>query len=104
MRRMTIDRTNATASPYSIENRQKRIATEIFGSCRRHQRREGPQSFRWSPATTSSTGYTTILEPQQAYFWTREWQRGEREADRDIRLGRTQRFASADEAIAWLKR
>ncbi len=36
-----------------------------------------------------------ILRPQvhiprdQAYFWTKEWQAGEREADEDIKAGRT---------------
>ncbi len=35
-----------------------------------------------------------ILRPQvhiprdQAYFWTKEWQKGEREADEDIKAGR----------------
>lgn len=35
-----------------------------------------------------------ILKPQihiprdQAYFWTKEWQEGEREADEDIKAGR----------------
>ena len=38
----------------------------------------------------------------QAYFWTPAWQRGEREADADIVAGRTRRFATAHEAIAWL--
>jgi len=40
--------------------------------------------------------------PSQAYFWTEEWQEGEREADEDIRLGRTKSFANVEDAIAWL--
>lgn len=29
------------------------------------------------------------IDPDQAWFWTEEWQKGEREADEDIRAGRT---------------
>lgn len=28
------------------------------------------------------------IDPEQAWFWTAEWQRGERQADEDIRRGR----------------
>ena len=45
-----------------------------------------------------------MTEADQSYYWTPEWQAAERTADEDIRQGRTQRFASADEAIAWLER
>jgi hypothetical protein len=41
--------------------------------------------------------------PEQAYFWTSEWQEGEREADEDIRAGRVKRFSTAEEAIAYLR-
>ncbi len=36
-------------------------------------------------------------ELSQAYFWTREWQAAEAEAEGDIRAGRVKRFASAKE-------
>jgi hypothetical protein len=39
-----------------------------------------------------------------AYFWTDEWQRGEREAQDDIRRGRVKRFRSAKALVADLKR
>lgn len=29
-----------------------------------------------------------LVDPSQAYFWTKEWQAGEREAEEDIRHGR----------------
>src|SRR5258708_4807749 len=52
-----------------------------------------------------TTGTLSGPAPQasQAYFWTASWQAGEREADEDIRLGRTRRFSDINEAIAWLK-
>lgn len=31
----------------------------------------------------------SLIDPDQAWFWTEEWQKGEREADEDIRAGRT---------------
>lgn len=35
----------------------------------------------------------------QAYFWTKRWQEGEREADEDIKAGRVKTFDSVDELI-----
>jgi len=35
----------------------------------------------------------------QDYFWTFEWQEAEREADEDIKAGRTRRFSTAEELI-----
>ncbi len=46
---------------------------------------------------------TIVLRPQihiprdQAYFWTKEWQKGEREADEDIRAGRVTKTRSLKE-------
>ncbi|MBI4304145.1 MAG: AbrB/MazE/SpoVT family DNA-binding domain-containing protein [Chloroflexi bacterium] len=43
-----------------------------------------------------------LVDGEQAWFWTRRWQEGEREAEEDIRAGRIHRFDSASEAIAFL--
>jgi AbrB family looped-hinge helix DNA binding protein len=40
-----------------------------------------------------------LIDADQAWFWTEEWQRGEREASDDIATGRTRRSATADEFI-----
>jgi hypothetical protein len=40
-----------------------------------------------------------LIDQSQAYFWTRRWQEGEREADEDIKAGRVKAFDSADELI-----
>ena len=32
------------------------------------------------------------IDPEQAWFWTRDWQDGEREADRDLAEGRFTRY------------
>ena len=42
-------------------------------------------------------------EESQAYFWTEEWQRGEREADEDIEAGRVTSFDNIDDALRWLR-
>jgi AbrB family looped-hinge helix DNA binding protein len=40
-----------------------------------------------------------LVDARQAYFWTKRWQAGEREADEDIKAGRVKTFASVDELI-----
>ena len=40
------------------------------------------------------------MTQDQAWFWEPDWQAGEDEADRDIRLGRVTRYMSADDFIA----
>ena len=42
------------------------------------------------------------IDPEQAWFWTREWQRREREADEDLAAGRVTRFESDREVLAAL--
>ena len=44
-----------------------------------------------------------LVDRNQAYFWTREWQEGEREADEDIRMGRLKTFDSVDDLLAELR-
>ncbi len=50
-----------------------------------------------------------IIEPQmvipksQAYFFTPEWQKGEKEADRDIREGRVTKTKNVKELIKKLR-
>jgi hypothetical protein len=42
------------------------------------------------------------IHPEQAWFWTQEWQAREREADEDLAAGRVTRFESDDEFLAEL--
>ena len=42
------------------------------------------------------------IDPDQAWFWTREWQAGEREADADLAAGKYQRFQGDDAFLAHL--
>lgn len=39
------------------------------------------------------------IDPTQTWFWTDEWQAGEREADRQIEAGETKHFDSIDELL-----
>ena len=45
-----------------------------------------------------------LVDKEQAWFWTKRWQEGEREAEEDIRAGRVHRFDTAKEAIAFLRK
>jgi len=40
-----------------------------------------------------------LVDKNQAYFWTRKWQEGERAADEDIKAGHVKTFDSVDELI-----
>ncbi len=43
----------------------------------------------------------SLIDPDQAWFWTEEWQKGEREADEAIRAGKLYGpFDSAEEMMA----
>jgi len=43
-----------------------------------------------------------LVDKEQAWFWTRRWQEGEREAEEDIQAGRVHSFKNAPEAITFL--
>lgn len=44
-----------------------------------------------------------LVDASQAYFWTEDWQEGERKADEDIKAGRVRRFKSVAEAVRHLE-
>ncbi len=43
-----------------------------------------------------------LVDKEQAWFWTRRWQQGEKEAEEDISVGRVHRFPDAKSAVAFL--
>ena len=43
-----------------------------------------------------------LVDKEQAWFWTRRWQEGEREAEDDLRAGRIHTFDGSKEAVAFL--
>ena len=43
-----------------------------------------------------------LIDKSQAWFWSREWQQAEREAEADIQAGRVREFTDAEETIAFL--
>ena len=45
----------------------------------------------------------TVIDKTQAYFWTEEWQKGEKAAEEAKKKGRFRDFNNADEAASWLK-
>lgn len=72
-----------------------------------HRKIAGPHtSWFAGPENTDAFRFIVPSLPgdSQSYFWTESWQKGEREADEDIRLKRTRRFTRVRDAIAWLER
>lgn len=53
-------------------------------------------SYKWY-AVDSGTMTRVEIDPDQAWFWTPEWQAGEREADDDLHEGRFRVVDSVDE-------
>ncbi|MBI4598252.1 MAG: hypothetical protein HY737_07645 [Candidatus Omnitrophica bacterium] len=45
-----------------------------------------------------------LIDPSQAYFWSKEWQAGEREAEEDVRKGRVKGFKSVKDLMTDLHR
>jgi AbrB family looped-hinge helix DNA binding protein len=41
-----------------------------------------------------------IIDKDQAYFWTKDWQESELEVAEDIKAGRMERFETMDDLIA----
>ncbi len=44
-----------------------------------------------------------VIDKSQAYFWTDEWQKGEREASEAKKKGKFRDFKKTDEAVKWLR-
>ena len=44
-----------------------------------------------------------LINADQAWFWTKEWQEGEKEVEEDKKAGRVKEFKSAKKAVKWLK-
>jgi AbrB family looped-hinge helix DNA binding protein len=64
---------------------------------------EGDQvEFDVTPDGTVTLRGMKLVPADQAWFWTPEWQAGEREADADIAAGRTEYFDSDEAFLAAL--
>ena len=45
-----------------------------------------------------------LIDPSQAYFWTKEWQAGEREVEAELRAGRVKKAKSVKELMDELRK
>ena len=43
-----------------------------------------------------------LIDKEQIWFWTKRWQEGEQEAEKDVRTDRVHRFTDAQSAIDFL--
>lgn len=44
-----------------------------------------------------------VIDKSQSYFWTEEWQKGEKEAEQAKKKGKFKDFKKTDEAVKWLR-
>ena len=74
------------------------MAIELTGRVNEHGQIELDQPAALPPGTVV---HVTIepTDPAQAWFWSEEWQAGEREADDDIAAGRYRTFDSMDDLL-----
>ncbi|MFQ6066705.1 MAG: AbrB/MazE/SpoVT family DNA-binding domain-containing protein [bacterium] len=40
-----------------------------------------------------------LIDPDQAWWWTEEWQKGEREAEKDVKEGKVKKFSNVEDLI-----
>ncbi len=45
-----------------------------------------------------------LIDASQAYFWTKEWQEGEKQASRDIKKGKTKKFGNVKDLVRDLEK
>ena len=66
----------------------------------------GPETNFEIEATQDGIVLTPIVRipKSQTYYWTKEWQNSERNADEDIAHGRVAEFEDADELFRHLKK
>jgi hypothetical protein len=56
-----------------------------------------------TPENSHKEQFTDLVgKEDQAWFWTKEWQEGEREAEEDIKNGRVKSFSNVHDLIAEL--
>lgn len=60
------------------------------------------RSFKQGTWITNRRTMSAPPANNQAYFWTDNWQNGERAADKNFAAGNYESLESANEAVAWL--
>lgn len=65
--------------------------------------RADPSSHSWSFVSERLPRRVPLFIPRaQVYYWSREWQQGEAEANDELRRGEGRRFGDIREAFRWL--
>jgi hypothetical protein len=65
--------------------------------------RTDPRSQSWSFVSEHMPRRVPLFIPRgQRYYWSREWQQGEAQADAELRRGEGVTFDSSQDAFRWL--
>ena len=57
-----------------------------------------------TPAEADLASRAGLIQKDQRWWWTEAWQSGERQAERDLRVGRVKVFESANELLQDLRK
>lgn len=74
------------------------ISTKPSTSTAAHER----LAFRATVVSERPSRRTIFVPRNQLYYWSRAWQRDERQAVAELEAGEGRQFATGEDAVAWL--
>lgn len=99
---LTPKRLAAKAPAPHLSPAEQRILARAKAKVERIQR-DLLHSRGLTPEEAGVAAKAGLIDPDQQYWWTEDWQRGERAAETDLRARRVRTFASKEDFLSELK-